>query len=278
MNKHIRFVGLIIFAFSLALISSNACADEVELSIEKEHNPTALCYQGGAHFFLGKDFLGKKYELKSGFGDPMVQFWYRRGSLDRKSWHAPIQSFKIEPCTQVIIYRGQHFSGNKAVYSNSKHNEWRGINYIGDKWSRNVGSVKVLPNCETDLCAYTPDELAQLNKHGTENKDQRLLDFVYALSGEWGLSKRGKNYQIEITTKKNSSEFTARYMKINNPSTFSGKVWFDSNDTPNIRFKQYDSSTQFTATYTGKQVKNNRFEGKFDDNRGNDGVSFALWR
>ena len=59
MNKHIRFVGLIIFAFSLALISSNAWADEVELSIEKEHSPAALCYQGGAQFFEEKDFLGK---------------------------------------------------------------------------------------------------------------------------------------------------------------------------------------------------------------------------
>ena len=149
-----------------------------------------------------------------------------------------------------------------------------------------ISSVKVLPNCETDLCAYTPDELAQLNEDKNRRlteeelaqKNQRLFDFVYALSGEWGLSKRGKNYQIEITTKKNSSEFTARYMKINNPSTFSGKVWFDSNDTPNIRFKQYDSSTQFTATYTGKQVKNDRFEGEFSSNRGHDGVSFALWR
>jgi len=274
MNKHIRFVGLIIISFSLVLISSNAWANEVELSIEKEHNPAALCYQGGTHFFVGKDFLGKKYELKSGFGDTNVWRWHRRGSLDRKNWHAPIKSFKIEPCTQVIMYGGQNFSGNKSVYSNSKHNEWREINYIGDKWNGKVLSVKVLPYCGTDLCAYTPDELAQLN----EDKNHKLLDFVYALSGEWWLSRRGKNYQIKITTKKNSSEFTAKYSNIKNPSTFSGEVWFDSNDTPNIKFTQYDSRAQFTATHIGKQVKNDRFEGDFTDNRGNDGVSFVLWR
>ena len=204
--------------------------------------------------------------------------WHRKKSLNRMRWVAPIKSFKIKPCTQVIMYRGQHFRDNKIVYSNPKHNEWREINYIGDEWNGKVHSVKVLPYCETDLCAYTEEELDQLNKHGTEDKNHKLLDFVYALSGQWWLSKRGKNYQIKITTKKNSSEFTAKYLNINNPSTFSGNVWFDSNDTPNIKFTQYDSRTQFRATHTGKQVQNNRFEGKFDDNRGNDGVSFALWR
>ncbi len=278
MNKHIRFVGLIIIAFSLALISSNAWASTIELVKEKEHNPAALCYQGGAHFFDGKDFLGNKFELNSGFGDTNVWKRNRRGSLDRKNWHAPIKSLKIEPCTQVIMYRGQNFSGNKIVYSNSKHNEWREINYIGDKWNGKVGSVKVLPYCGTDPCIYTEEELDQLNTLGTEDKNQRLFDFVSALSGEWGLSRSGKNYRIKITAKKNSSEFTARYSNLNNPSTFSGNVWFDSNDTPNIKFTQYDSSTQFTAIHNGKQVKKNRFEGDFSDNRGSHGVSFVLWR
>ena len=79
MNKHIRFVGLIIIAFSLALISSNAWADEVELSIEKEHNPTAPCYQGGAYFYEHSQFGGSKFSLHVGQGE-------NRLSERRRGW------------------------------------------------------------------------------------------------------------------------------------------------------------------------------------------------
>ena len=162
MNKHIRFVGLIIIAFSLALISSNAWA-EVDLSIEKEHNPAAPCYQGSAYFYENSQFGGSKFSLNVGQGENRLSERRRGWPGQDKNWNDQLTSLKLSPCTIVTLYENDYLAWKK-VYANTNHQTDMQINNVDAAWDNRVSSIKVQPYCGNDLCAYTPDELAQINE------------------------------------------------------------------------------------------------------------------
>ena len=136
----------------------------VDLSIEKEHNPAAPCYQGSAYFYENSQFGGSKFSLNVGQGENRLSERRRGWPGQDKNWNDQLTSLKLSPCTIVTLYENDYFGGAKKVYANTNHQTDMQINNVDAAWDNRVSSIKVQPYCGNDLCAYTPDELAQINE------------------------------------------------------------------------------------------------------------------